>query len=144
MSTPSNAKDRMAALLTLRSVDFFDGMSAEELTVIATISNEQTHRAGDVVFEQGSSGDQLYIISEGSVEVRIDGKPVATLKSGTCFGEMAVLDRETRSAKIVVLEDSTTLVTLGRDDLFDLLELYPAVARTIAMTLVGRLRASAG
>ena len=82
----------------------------------------------------------MYIISSGSVEVVKAGQRLAQLGVGDCFGEMALLDRETRSATIRSSADDTRLVAIAREDFYDLLELYPSVSRAIAKTLVERLR----
>ena len=135
-----DSERRLTALLRLRGIDFFDGLDAKELAAIAAISTEEVYRRAEVIFEQGDMGDHMYILLSGRVEVVRDGELVATLESGDCFGEGAVLDRAARSATIRTVEEVTRLVVIAREDLVELLELYPSVARAICMTLVGRLR----
>ena len=136
----TSRQDRSLALVfQLRGVPLFKGLSADELLPVAKIATEASFEAGETVFEEGAEGEHLYLISSGSVEVLHSGDRIAELGSGECFGEMALLDRTTRSATVRALE-ATTLVATARDDFNDLLELYPALARTIANVLVARLR----
>lgn len=56
---------------------------------------------GDIIMKQGDHGDCMYILNRGEVEVLVDGidHPVATLKDGAVFGEIAVLTPNPRAAK---------------------------------------------
>jgi CRP-like cAMP-binding protein len=95
--------------------------------------------AGEILFELGDDADHMYIISSGLVDVLKGEQHLARLGGGDCFGEMALLDRTTRSATICAVEH-TQLVAIARDEFYELLELYPTVTRAIVDTLVERLR----
>lgn len=141
-STTAPASRREAALdllFELRAIPFFRGLSADELVPVATIATLVTYPAGHVVFRQRDEGDRLYVISRGAVDVLRDDQRIATLGRGECFGEMALLDEATRSATIVARSD-IAMLTLARDDFLDLLDVYPAIARTVAKLLTERLR----
>ena len=129
----------MARVFQLREVPLFTGLGADELWPVAEITSEVHVAAGGTVFEAGDRGDKLYLISKGRVEVLADGRRIAELGVGECFGEMALLDGAARSATIRCLDD-TVLVATPREDFLDLLELYPAIARAVASVLVTRLR----
>ena len=62
-------------------------------------------KAGDTIFEKGDTGTSMYSIVEGEVDVIIDGQVVETLGSREIFGEMAVIDKESRSATIKAKTD---------------------------------------
>jgi NADH dehydrogenase FAD-containing subunit/uncharacterized membrane protein YphA (DoxX/SURF4 family) len=74
---------------------------------IAVLAPDQTERLrrkhfepGDVVFSQGEVGETAYIVESGRLEVVRDGKKVAELAKGECFGEIALLTGEKRTATI--------------------------------------------
>lgn len=129
----------MDLVFELRAIPFFRGLSADELVPVATIAARVAFPEGHVIFRQTDEGDRIYVISEGVVDVLRDDERIATLGQGECFGEMALLDRTTRSATIVATSD-VAMLTIARDDFLDLLDVYPAIARMVAKLLTERLR----
>ena len=98
----------------------------------------------NVVFVEGSRGDQAFILMEGEVEISgtVDGrkKVFAVLKPPSIFGEMALfLEDQTRTATAMTLEDSK-LVIITRDDLEDYFSKAPQVISSILQVLVSRLK----
>ena len=88
--------------------------------------------------------DTFFIISNGRVKItRVseDGREVilAMLGEGEFFGEMSLLDEETRSAKGIALED-TEVLSLKRPVLMALLEEYPKIAISLLAELARRIR----
>ena len=74
-----------------------------------------------LLMRQGETGDSLFIIGEGSVDVTVRDfddrqRHLATLKPGTFFGEMALLTVRPRFATVVTADD-TELFELARADL---------------------------
>jgi CRP-like cAMP-binding protein len=84
-------------------------------------------KAGEVVIQQGDSGDYFYIIREGrcSVTRLASGKgwdiPLAELSDGDCFGEEALVSDNPRNATITMLTDGT-LMRLSKQDFVELLK----------------------
>lgn len=72
------------------------------------------HRAGEVLFHQGDSGDRFYLIRRGKVEVIQDGARVAILDAGRVVGDQALVNEAPRNATVRVLEDMEAY-TIGRD-----------------------------
>ena len=78
----------------------------------------QDYKAGETLFVQGDTGDYIYIIINGSVEVRKECKgevePIATVSSGDILGEMAILTEEPRCATGVALEPTRVIMVRDR------------------------------
>jgi cAMP-dependent protein kinase regulator len=68
---------------------------------------------GDVVMQQGSDGDNFYVIQEGSVKILVNGNQVATKGAGASFGELALMYNAPRSAT-VACDGSAKLWALDR------------------------------
>ncbi len=139
LPVPSRRDVAMARVFRLRDIPLFSGLTADELLPVGEIATEATLASGAVVFEEGDPGERFYVLTSGRVDVLSNGRRLATLGPGECFGEMALLDGTTRSAAVRAVDDCTVLV-MNRSDFLDLLELYPGIARAIAVVLVGRLR----
>jgi NADH:ubiquinone reductase (H+-translocating) len=77
------------------------------------------YEPGEVVFDEGDSGDSLYMILSGQVEVSklLGEQPqvIGTLQAGEYFGEMALLGRQPRSASTRALTSLDLLVLPGSD-----------------------------
>jgi len=132
----------MERILFLRSVPLFSDLDGSVLQWVNEIAKEKTYAAGETVFKENEEGDALYIIENGSVRV-VKGiektTTLAILQAGDCFGEMAVLDSEPRSASIEVQRDAT-LLAINRDDFQRLLLAKPQMAFALFKTLSRRLR----
>jgi len=110
------------------------------------ISGEETYDSGDIIIEEGSTGDWIYIIQEGQAKVtkRTAAGIVAidTLKKGAVFGEMVLLgkNQEKRSASVVAADGP---VKLGVLDFQLLLRDYDSLSpqlRSLIDALVRRLK----
>lgn len=130
----------------MREAPFFAGFGDRELLRLLNICRTRRFRPGDYVFREGEHGESLYVLLRGSVEIRKhmpDGEHrlLATLPAGTCFGEMAILDNDPRSADAVAGEAALVFEinqkTLTEDD--NVLSLK--LSRQIGIELANKIRA---
>ncbi len=118
-------------------------MSGKVLGVFKAATDTRDVAAGTVIFEAGSSGDEMYGVVEGKVELRLpDGRAVAIGPDNT-FGEMALVDSSAQSATAVALEETKLAVIDKRRFLF-LVHETPTFALQVMSSLAGRLRAMQG
>ena len=133
-------------VLFLKSAPVFAGLEGEELAALADIALEKEATPGEVLFEEGQVAHHLYVTVTGKVEVfrRIGKKehPLAILGPRECFGEMAILDDEPRSASIRALEP-TTVIKIDRESFRELINERPQISFAIFKMLSSRLRAKA-
>ena len=99
----------------------------------------------EIIFEEGSYGEEMYIIHSGVVEL-VKKTPegeviVATLQPGEFFGEMALVDNSPRSVKSVAGANRTRLLALDRNKFMFLVSHQPAFALTVMHVLCQRIRA---
>lgn len=132
----------------LQNVYLFKGLSMEQLEMVNDISHLENYGAGDEVFTQGDMAHSLYVIKYGSVKISQktsegDTLQVASLGTGSHFGEMAFLDGEQRSASAMAIEKSE-IVAIDYEKLRSLLVQDSSIAvevyKELAHFLCGRLR----
>jgi len=101
---------------------------------------------GDVIFEEGSTGRELYVVLDGEVEIAKinDGRKnvIVTLGKGEFFGEMAVIDGSSRSATAIAASADTRVMRINHARFVYLVSQQPAFALMIMDALSKRLRAS--
>ena len=95
--------------------------------------------AGTVIFKAGDSGDEMYLIREGEVEIRSGERVLRTLEPGDLFGEMALISNQPHSATAVARTDCTLLPVDERHFLF-LVQQSPYFSLHVMETLAARLR----
>jgi putative ABC transport system ATP-binding protein len=99
----------------LKGVDTFKSLTPAELTNIAEKVTRRHYEPGEVVIRQGDEGDELFLISEGEVEVDREGHEVARLGPSEFFGELALISGEPRNATVVATAPLDTYV-LGKNE----------------------------
>ncbi|MFQ5755232.1 MAG: 2-oxoglutarate dehydrogenase E1 component [Acidiferrobacterales bacterium] len=123
----------------LKRCSLFVTMSDEDLAHVAALTSVVTVDAGEPVFLEGEPGDSLYIVTGGSVVVRSGCKILAERAVGEVVGELAVLDREPRSADIIA-RSAATLLKIRGEDFQNLLYRRGDLARRLLHVLASRVR----
>ena len=82
----------------------------------------------------------MYVIYQGEVRLEKGGKTLTHLKDREVFGELSLLDSETRSASVITHKDCF-LFKIDQEPFYDLMENRPEVMRGIIKMLCKRLRA---
>ena len=122
----------------------------ERMTKLASIVAWQECKAGDEVIREGEEGSELYILYNGTVSVHkrtLDQEPytIVTLRDeeDVFFGELALMDKEVRSASVIAEADCEFLV-INREDFIQLGEEDPRLGllmtRAIGKELSKKLR----
>ncbi len=92
----------------------FKGFDDNDLTALGSVGSEKTFRKDELVFEEDSKGDSMYVIKTGAVKilkkVKNQENTIAVLNPGEFFGEMALLDGLPRSAAVRATADSEVYV----------------------------------
>lgn len=96
------------------------------------------------VFTQGEAGESFYIVESGRAEVVLDGRVVRRLGCGDCFGEIALLRDEPRTATVRAPADAhLRVIILRRSAYLTAVTGYPAAAAAGEALVTGRLQADA-
>lgn len=145
----------MSVVSTLRQADIFYGFTLTQLELIASISTEHSYAQWEIVFEENTTGSELYVIAQGEIDIQVrpaaKGKrapaspqTIARLRRGQSFGEIAAIDQGVRSARALVTQPETRLVVIPRDRLMLMCDAYPHMGyrlmRNLAADLAMKLR----
>lgn len=123
----------------LQKAPLWAGLNEKELKVIARSFKELKYESGDFIVHKGERGIGFYLIVEGTVEVRTDGRVLSRLGPGQFFGEMALLDGQPRSADVVALEPSKCLA-LSSWNFNSIVSDYPKMALKLLQESARRSR----
>lgn len=103
----------------------------------------KVYEDGEKIIRQGDSGDCMYVIQEGQVEVVAvhEGQEnrLAILGSGEFVGEMAIFEKEFRSADVRAL-GQVRILTIDRKNLMSHIHEDPSMAFRLIQTLSSRIR----
>ena len=122
----------------LSGVSLFAGLSRKELTGLARLVSEVEFLPGEHIVHVGDTGDVAYVIIEGRATVRRSGRKIAALSSGDVVGEMSLITDLPRNAGVRA-DTFVPALRIDRDQLAEIMELYPRVAVKILRTVAARL-----
>ena len=130
----------------LESINLFYDVSDDFLDKASQLCKIKNYPKNSMIILEEEYGDKLFIVKNGTVKitrVNDEGKEVilALLGSGDFFGEMAILDGESRSANALA-QEKCELVTINREDFLDLLKNNFQVCMNLLEELAVRLRKS--
>lgn len=92
-----------------RELEFFNEFSNEELDETVRACSWQSYRTGEMIVKEGAEDRAFFIVAGGEVAVSINGKEIATLSKGACFGEMGYLSKTRRTATVAARDDVNVL-----------------------------------
>ena len=112
------------------------------MKVIGLFKNAQnilTVPAGEVVFQEGQPGEEMYGVVEGEIELRTTNRVIATLGPDDVFGEMALVDSAPRMASATATTD-TVLAVINRQRFLFLVHETPMFALSVMSAMADRFR----
>ena len=130
-------------------VPIFTGLNKTTLNLLASHVREESFTTDDIIFEEGSIGNCIYIIGRGSIDiVKFLNDPreicLSTLKKGEFFGEMSIIEAVKRSASARCSSDNTVIFMLKSIELYHLFkkapDQYAVLILNIARDISRRLR----
>jgi CRP-like cAMP-binding protein len=128
----------MAIEETLKRIQLMKYLSPEELQLFEGKLDRREYAAGAVVFKERTPGDEMFLITKGSVEVSIERNNaklvLADLPENSFFGEMALITERPRSATATT-RSACELYALSRSRFHELLEEQPKLSVRFLLAL---------
>lgn len=123
----------------LAGVDLFAGLTSKELKMIAQLAKEMSFPPGETVVAQGDTSARFHLITSGTADVLVNDERRHGLGPGDYFGEIALIDRQPRSASVVATSPMTTL-SIASFNFRPLLKQYPEISYKLLLKMCARLR----
>ena len=125
-------------------IPLFERMSPEEREELRGMMSQTTLRRGEVLFNEGDSGDRLYILLTGKVKLghtSVDGREnlLAVLGPGEVVGELTLFDPGPRSTTATAVA-TTELLALEHNQRMGFIDSHPTLAKDMLRALAVRLR----
>lgn len=133
MSRPSRA--------LIKGVQLFSGLDDATIDRLADDFVLRQFDTGATIAAEGSGGLNFFVIESGEAEVTVHGEAVATLGPGASFGEVALVDKDARSATVTA-RSPITAHALPVWSFRSFVETRPDVAWKLLEILADRLRAA--
>jgi CRP-like cAMP-binding protein len=96
-------------------------------------------QAGEVIFKEGDPGDMVYVVLDGSVELRVNGHLVETVGPGGILGEMALIEQAPRVATASA-KTACDLQPISEGRFMSMIQQTPHFALQIMKVIASRLR----
>jgi CRP/FNR family transcriptional regulator, cyclic AMP receptor protein len=130
----------------LKDIPLFSSLNSETLRRLEGVAVRRSYPKNTVLISEGDQGDQLYAVLSGKAKAVVmdpEGREIVVnlLGPGDCFGEIAMIDGETRSATIVTTEP-TQVLTVGRADFTPILTSNPDLMHHLLKVLARKVRAA--
>lgn len=132
-------------IIFLRQVSFFEGMTVDQLKVLASVAEERLFNADAEIFAQGAPSGALYVIVRGKVALEREGQRkgsssrLATLEAYGYFGEMGLFDERPMAERAFAVQDTLCLL-VQRQPLIELTRRHPDLSLRLIQVLSRRLR----
>jgi CRP/FNR family cyclic AMP-dependent transcriptional regulator len=123
---------------SLARLALFADLDGPELDALAQTLDDERYPRGARVLREGISGNNFYVILDGTASIRIDATERAQLGAGEFFGEVSILAQEPAAADVVAASEELHCAVLPGRELRPLLLRYPPLA--VRMLEMGAMR----
>jgi hypothetical protein len=121
--------------LESRRISAFDGLDPADASRCLGKSNIIECRAGDRVLKRGGVARNIFVLLDGTLEVRDGERLVRILSKGDVFGEMAFLLEQPRSMDVYAATDGVRVLSLSETELHRMIEGEPAIAAQLLLNI---------
>ena len=112
-------------------IEYLFSLSREPMTIVK--------KAGEVLMKEGETGNLMYVVKSGAVDIEHKGTRLERVAKGGIVGAMALVDNAPRSATAVAHKDSE-LILIDRARFMHLVRRNPEFALFVMSTLIRRIR----
>lgn len=127
-------------VIFLQGIPEFAEIPVEQLSHIASITEEIELEPDTTLIEQGEPSEDLYFVIEGAVSIRIDGREIMRYGEKEPIGVWSLFDDEQPNIATVVTLEPTRLLKINREDFLEVVADYVEITQGIFKSLARRIR----
>jgi CRP/FNR family cyclic AMP-dependent transcriptional regulator len=122
----------------LKRVPLLSKLGRKEIEEVGRLADEVDVPAGHVLMREGQTGQEFFVIVQGSVGLDRGGQHFLSLGPGDWLGEMALLADAPRNATATA-ETDAQMIVLGHREFHSLMDQFPSVRTCVLESLAGRI-----
>jgi CRP-like cAMP-binding protein len=127
-------------VIALEGIEVFANLTPDQMARVAAIAKEGHFAPGEFILDQSKRIDALYVIVDGTVDLRHGDEPLSTVGRDHVLGMWAMLeDNDPLQVTAKAVED-TRVLRIDREDFYELLSDHSEITSAIFSTLVKRFR----
>ena len=123
----------------LKRVPLLSGLGKRDIEEVGRLADEVDLPAGHVLMREGATGNEFFVIIEGSVRIERGGATLASLGAGDFLGEIALVDDGPRTATATT-ESPARLLVVGHREFHSLMAQFPTIQTSVLQALAQRVR----
>lgn len=127
----------------LKDIPLFQGLSEKDMERLGPMIDEVDVGANQTLAVEDTLGHEFFVLLEGTCEVRIGDQTIAEVGAGDFFGEIALLERDRRTATVIATSPARVAV-MTRSAFRDMSTRYPEVGARLRTTIEERAGRNAG
>jgi hypothetical protein len=118
-----------------RGITAFDGFTDDEIERCVARSNMIECNAGDRLLKEGGAARNIFVVLEGTLEVRDQTRVVGVVGTGEIFGEVAFLLEQPRASDVYAATDGTRILSLSESTLRQMVAEEPVIAAKLLLNM---------
>ena len=127
-------------VIFLQGIEAFAEIPTEQLSHIASITEEIELEPETILIKQDEPADALYFVIEGKVRLERDGREIAQAGENDDIGAWSLLDDEQPNIATAVIIEPTRLLKISREEFFEIVADYVEITQGILKSLTRRIR----
>ena len=133
MATHTDAK-----LELLRRTPLLSDLGRKDIEAVGRLVDEIDVPAGRVLMREGDTGNEFFVLVNGTVGIERGGRRIRSIEPGDYFGEIALLSEGPRTAT-ATSESPATLLVLGHREFHSLMDQFPSIRTCVLEALAKRI-----
>lgn len=131
----NRAEELNRKIEVLKHMPLFRHLTYKEIIRVLNVTEVRDYQAGQKIIEEGTAGDELYILLKGKIALSKQNAFITHLQPGSHVGEMALVDRSPRSASATA-EEKSRLLILRRREFYEIIRKEPGLSVKLLWSFV--------